>query len=634
MAHSQRNGAAATHLRFTLASRRIVDLSDGGKPGRRSPLSSSGGSGNTGGESFRADLGARLGVKMLTKSPIWSPCAVDAVPVCIRCEAIEPVDDLVVLTQRGRLLFQAKGDEKLHLPVDATKLMAPLDNPFVKAMSQLVTQQFSTGGRHIPLDPTSDRFVLAYKDATDDFKRLRRIGTRLESPASIPQVEARARLEVLRTDEEQRTFDRFVHVVRSLCTFAPTWEDITGLLRLTIFWQVPETISHRIDVDPGNQLREVLADGESCENAIDVMSSKIIALASVGAGIDASSLRSFMGQRFRLHAAPDCARDVQRVIAATETSVLAMTRLQRPVFGAAVDRAVVPTLIEGMELGPTVLVGERGVGKSAVVIALYEALRRQNAHVVVVDLKQATAHGMLTTPTAPTLSNSLAAVLASFPDPRPAYMLIDGLEETAADRQFEKAVLSLFNAVAFDRARWRLLATCRPFVLQGRAEWRVPFEGLPLKGAVEGIFASLRHVRLERFTMEELKQALAEAPEELRSHILSDASGRSFLALPEMLALLRDLPPGTQTPALYAKALLDVYWDRRVGSPDRQSVLIQLARAYRTNPSNTVSVGDPRWTGAAFTELCNEGVILVIRDRIHFAHESLAEYIHVRFPDG
>jgi hypothetical protein len=608
-------------------------LGSDAQDGARGARSAAGGSANTSGESFRADVAAFIAIRILAQTPIWNHSFVDAVPLRLHCEAAEDVDDIAVSTRLGRLLFQAKGDEKLNIPPDARDLKAPLSNHFVKAIAQLVSQQTSGDAQRRPLDEAKDRFVLAFKDATDDFKRLRKIAERVAPPASVPDEESRARLEVLRSEDDQRVFERFEKVVHCLRKVAPTWSDIIALLRISIFWPVHEGITHRIEVDPGNLLRSVLADGGSCQNAIDVLSREIITLAAVATGIDMEGLRAFLGSRqFRLQATPDCSRDVQRILDSTSTIVANIRLSQRPVFGPPVDRRAVSELLTAMEIGPTVLLGDRGMGKSNVILAVYDELKRQDRNVIVCDLKQATPQALVTLPTGEALTNPLNTILASFPGPRPTFMLIDGLEEAAADRTLEKILYALIGNVARDQTRWRLLVASRPSILQGRREWREFFDGTPVRASTDDVFGATRHLRLGAFTTDELQHALAEAPAAMKQAVFSKPSIQDFVAVPETLALLRDLPNHQEPPAgFYAKAVLDLYWGHRVHSPDRQAFVIKLARAQRARNASALPVDELDLQGTTLSELREDGVIVVASGRVSFAHEQLADYIHARF---
>lgn len=591
---------------------------------RGTARSSIGGAANAGGESFRADLAARIGIHMLAQSPLWNHSAVDAVPLAIQCEAAEQIDDIAVRTRSGRLLFQAKGDAHLGPPPNAT--IRGQDSAFVKAIAQLVAQQ--NGRADARLDVSTDRFVLAFKNGTDDLQRLKRIAERVAMSAEIPADESDARLAVLRSEPDRDVFFRFERVIEQLVARPPTWVELVELLRLSIFWFLPEGVTQRIEIDPGFQLRGLLVEGQSPDGAINVLSREMLSLAAAAAGIDAEGLRRVLVRNgLQLQAAPDFSRDLALIAESTRELVANMRRLQRGSFGATLDRGV-PALMTQLESGPTVVLGERGVGKSNLLLAVFDELRRQQRRVVLCDLKQATSSHLLTSPIQNALTNPIADLMGAVPE-RPAYLLIDGLEEMIGDSSLEKVVLSLLGLACRDRERWRVLVTCRESTFRGRWEWRSLFLELPIAGRD----ASVRHLLLSRLTYEQLDLALANAPAALGGAILADPVARSFLSLPESLALLFDLPPDQQTPALFASAILDRYWERRVASPDRAAVVIRLAREQRATGASSVPLQLLGQQSTIVDALASDGVLVVAADRVSFAHEPLADYVRARFPD-
>lgn len=579
-----------------------------------------GGAANAGGESFRADLAARIAVHMLAQSPLWNHGAVDAVPVSVRCEAAEHVDDVAVDTRMGRLLFQAKGDDRLSLPPDARRVRR--DGAFVKAIAQLVAQQGQ--GASSPLDETTDRFVLAYKEGTEEIRRLKSIAERIAPPTKIDPNEARARLSVFRSERDKAVFERFERVLERVMHQTPTWQEAITLLRLSMFWAISEGISHRIDVDPAYHLRNVLAEGESAEAAIDVLSREFISLAAgAAAGITADGLRTFLGRRFQLQGTPNCALDIQRVSNGTRIFVENMRKAQRPAFGAIVVRDALQEVWEKLERGPTAVIGERGVGKSNLLLTMFDDLTRRAQQVVVCDLRQATPLHLLTSSTATPLHNSLSAVMGSLPRPGPTYVLIDGLEETARDRNLEKVLASLLTILCADHSLWRVCATSRDSTLRGR-KWRHFFsEGI----ATPDSTPSTRQVRLERFTAAELSQALERGPTELVEEAARDPVISRLLSLPENLSLLAELPSSSQTSARFTKALLDVYWEQRIATPERQALVMRIAREQRNLGSGAVPLDLLTGFGSALSDLQDDGVVVVSNGRAAFAHDQLAEYV-------
>lgn len=585
-----------------------------------------GGSAAAAGEVFRADVATRIAIHLLAQTPIWNPSTVDSVPIALRCEAATKIDDIAVTTMVGRILIQAKGNAKLNVPRDATLLTS--EDPFVSAIEQLVAQQKTD-----PLDAAKDRFVLAYKEATEELKRLKRIGERVVR-LDVSTDETQGRVEVLRTEEEQKTFRRFELVLQHITGSAPSWTDLVSLLRLAHFWGLPEGVTHRIDIDPGNLMRVVLADGESCNTAIDALSREVLSLAAAATGTDLSSLREYLGKSFRLEAVPDCARDVERLRATSASHLAAMRRWQRPPFGVTVDRGVVPELVAAMNNGPVVVLGDRGVGKSSTALAVVDHLVALRHQVVVCDLKQTTT-SLFTLPGDQPLRNPLERVLAAFPHPVPAYLVLDGLEEIAGQRDLEKSLLALLTRVSRMPGHWRIVGFARPSTLRGRRELQELFFGRPIRShGDQEAFKKLHHLHLGPLTANQIHQVLSSAPESVR-RAASTPAAQAFLAIPETLAMFADVTPSSDCQPLYASPVLHEYWTTRVGDMTRQQVLIQLARAQRRYGSSTIPIHVLLADGVSaqvIERLLDDGVIVLSNERVGFSHEMVADFIHARFP--
>lgn len=585
-----------------------------------------GGSAATAGEVFRVDIATRIALHLLAQTPIWTPSTVDSVPISLRCEAATKIDDIAINTIVGRILIQAKGDDKLNVPPNATTLRS--EDAFVKAFGQLVAQQKTD-----PLDATKDRFVLAYKEATEELKRLKRIGERV-GRLDVSKDETQGRVEVLRTEDEQKTFRRFELVIQHITGSAPNWSDLISLLRVAHFWGLPEGVTHRIEIDPGNLMRAVLADGESCQTAIDALGREVLSLAAVATGVDLSSLRHFLGKSFRLEAVPDCARDIERVRSTSAVHLASMRKWQRPAFGVTVDRGANAALRAAMNEGPVVVVGDRGIGKSAVAISLIDNLIASQQQVVVCDLKQATS-SLFTIPGDPPLRNTLDRVLAAFPHPIPAYLVIDGLEEIAGQRDLEKSVLALIGRVLRIPDHWRLICFARPSTLRGRRELQEVFSGNPIQKRVDE-FETLRHLSLGPLSSDELDLVLTSAPEAIRRSASTPAA-QAFLSIPETLSMFADVTPQSEQPPLYASPVLKEYWATKVGDLGRQQALILLARAQRMQRSSTIPIAELLGDGISaevLERLRDDGVIVIAAERVGFSHEMVADFIHARYPNA
>lgn len=212
------------------------------------------------------------------------------------------------------------------------------------------------------------------------------------------------------------------------------------------------------------------------------------------------------------------------------------------------------------------------------------------------------------------------------------YVIVDGLDETAADRALERAVMAFLRLVSTSDGNWRVLATSRTTTMLGKPEWRAFFRGAPLQGTAERALADVRHLELRRLTPPQLRQALEYAPSELRNTISADPTAIDLLSLPETLALLAELPPATHVSLRYRHAVLDRYWDSRITSAEREALVLQIAKLQRNLGTTAVPLDTLTIGGTILTELQHDNVVLVAGGKVSFAHEPLVEYIRGRFP--
>ena len=584
-----------------------------------------GGAASASGESFRDDLATRIAICILAQAPLWEHSTVDVVPRRISCETAEHIDDIAVHTSRGRLLVQAKGDAKLALPDDATARKNPLADPFVKAIAQLVAQQTSPRPPSTPLIPSTDRFVLAYKDATKELARLRDIAARLSTEDKAGE-EFDVRPRVLHGADDE-VFESFRKVVTAITGASWGWTELVALLRVTVFWWVaPEGAGRRIPVDPYNLLRWVLADPDATSKAANIISRKMLELAASRASMDADALRSLLtNEKFELQALPDYSGDLDRV---EEASTRYLASIERRTCLAPIARKVTSRLLIALEDGATVLVGDRGMGKSTVLASVARELRKRKRQVVVCDLRQAAANIF------PGLRASMERVLAAIGDPLPAYLLIDGLDETSHNSELAKAVLSLCDVSAEDR-RWRLLATARTRAM-GSPEWRRRFKGSPVESSPDEFLQNLHYARVDRFDPEELDHALGTISADAASIIRSSERLRRFVETPENFALLSDLVAGTAGAlgeATYASGLVSEYWARRVSYKDaiaRRHALLEIDRLQQEAGASTSMFADVVGRGVTvqiLAELEDDRVITIVDDRVSITHELVVDYI-------
>jgi len=183
---------AGTHIRRTVASRGAI-----------------GGSANERGSEVRAGIAAWAMAHAARGRPLPRLAAMTGVPVAVRCETDEAVDDLaIVLSGDARLLVQSKA---------SLDFRGRKRSPLAAAVKQVTTQLANGLG---PLD----HLVIATDKASGPIHDLRRALDRrrdaLSGALSNPEQEALAKFEILLADvapsDRRLLFDRLSILIVSV----------------------------------------------------------------------------------------------------------------------------------------------------------------------------------------------------------------------------------------------------------------------------------------------------------------------------------------------------------------------------------------------------------------------------------
>lgn len=240
----------------------------------RSQRSSIGGAASAAGETFRADVAARIAVHILARRSIRELGPMN-VPFRIILESGSEVDDIEVeMNGGGKAWIQAK--RRLELSTDRQK-------PLASAFDQFVRQYVQAPA----LDPSRDHLVLAYESCSDPIAVLRTAVRRFRSDTPTPAQAAP-------DPQSQEALEKLHQIIatawRDAGGASPHWSQISRLLSLIVFWELREGDDGRVEIDPSHLLSTVV-EGEGAVAATDALRVFVSTLAKDRRGANANGLR-------------------------------------------------------------------------------------------------------------------------------------------------------------------------------------------------------------------------------------------------------------------------------------------------------------------------------------------------------
>lgn len=251
-----------------------VTSAGGSGPMIHSRRSSIGGAANAAGETFRADVAARIAVHVLAQRPIRD-VGPSNIPRRMRLESGSEADDIeVTMAEGGTAWIQAK--RRLELSVDRQK-------PLAKAFDQLVRQYVRTPG----LDSSRDRLVLAYESSSGPIAVLRTVTRRFCGDCPT-------RTQAAPDAQDQKVLEKLEQIVatawRDVGGTSPDWLQLSRFLSFVVFWELRAGDDGRVEVDPSHLLASVV-ENEGTGAAAKVLRDFAYTLAQGRRGATVSGLR-------------------------------------------------------------------------------------------------------------------------------------------------------------------------------------------------------------------------------------------------------------------------------------------------------------------------------------------------------
>jgi len=618
----------------------------------------SGGAAAAGGMDFQHSVAAWVAVHILAERDVEPPWELPSEMTLewLRCETEHPVDDLLVGTSAGGLVFaQIKRTLRLSKREDSD-LASALDQ-FVRQYILQREKVSRTQPWDRPLDPARDRLVLITSSRSSEPIRthLREILKRSRNPSTSESLEAVA----LNKDERRALSVVRDHIASSWSKTAGTHPSDDELRELFALLHIQV-----LDIDEGfdeereakNLLRmAVLEDPDQADVAWAEIIRQCARFSSERSGSDRIGLqRSLLNAGIKLKVVRSYRQDIERLKRYSDTTFNALAHLAQIRVGEAkikIRRPSTDVLCQVAEEGSILVVGEPGAGKSGALHDLVKALREGGRDCVFLAVDRFAARSLGELREEIGLTHELVEVLDNWLGDQPAFLVIDALD-AARGEPASKMIRELVRNVVEKGSRWRVVASIRKFDLRYGEELRRLFAGSPLTSYLDPEFANVRHLNIPpRFSDEELAQIAPQCAE--LDALLQSASAElhDLLRVPFNLRLMAELLGGgvaleELTPIKTQLELLDRYWKWRVIRDDsqgdaREAVLREACenmvsdRELRISRSRIARPG----TSAPLNDLLSTQVLIewqpspqTVPDRyvLAFAHHVLFDYAVAR----
>jgi hypothetical protein len=564
----------------------------------------------------------------------------------VRCETGEPLADILLTFEDESLVFV---EVKRALEFGPAR-MKPLVSHLIE--QYLASLQGTSGGKfpwRRRLDAGRDRLLLVTSsDAPTRLTHhlsacLSRINpeSRVEDLAAIPQNEA-----------EKEAFQTFLVVLND------AWKALLG--EQVQNGQVVELLSlfkiAVLDVDAG-EVGEQNAEHFLKQTVLATTDDAVKCWATLTQIMGrASESRMFVSREelrrelrsanFALVSTPSYANDINALRKYTQLTLASLDNLAKLVIDQReirIERPVTKYLRQEAEKQSLVVIGDPGAGKSGVLHELASHLQRENQDVVFLaaDRLDDSLRSELG------LRYELAEVLENWSGNGTGWLFIDALDAARGSGALQVLRDLISRVATTPGSRWRVVASIRVFDLRYSQDLQRIFRhefGVPRLKQFQDDSFSVRHVKVPRFSSEELAEIRAQSPELESVFNTATRSLLELLDIPFNLRLVSDMLSEKEERTDFGGidtqvGLLEKYWLSRVirsGAQGnvREAVLTEIVTALVGERKLTVAKTHILSTTKEpqFSSLCSDNVIveqianLHGRNIIGFSHHLLFDY--------
>ena len=232
-----------------------------------------------------------------------------------------------------------------------------------------------------------------------------------------------------------------------------------------------------------------------------------------------------------------------------------------------INRKSTEALVNAVQSGSLLIVGDPGAGKSGAIYDLVLTLQQEGNEVVFlpVDRINAANYGVLREDL--DLHHNIESIIDNWPGDKPCVLVLDALDAARSD-DANKTLRNLME-VTTGNERWRVVASIRRFDLRYSTSLRRLFKGNSPSDYASTEFAGVRHINIPLLSEEELMEALSGCSELAAVVENSDEYLKQMIRTPFNLRLVAELiSDGTSKDHLKSiktqHELLERYWDSRV----------------------------------------------------------------------
>jgi hypothetical protein len=592
-----------------------------------------GGNATAAGVSFQASVGAVFAVPVLAETKLDNRLSLGSAKPCgVRFESEAAVDDCSIETDAGGWIFvQAKTG------LDLTNTAG---SDLRKTSSQIVRLWHSTKdgqgrrGWDRPLVRSKDRILIA-------------AGPNSSKSVTIALAHAletrRAKYSATLPQDQSRALAALIAALKA------EWKGVTGAKAsdTDIRALLPFIVVIAFDMAGADrkssvaELAPVLTRTSAAANAFVSLEKCCQQLMETRLGGDAEQFRiALEGLGVSMKAPPRFEADVARLTAYSGETRLRLKEFEKISVSDSdiiIPRDVTGAVAEAAKHGSFLVIGEPGAGKSAVLTAAADALRKTRCDVIELAVDQFAVNTLDGITRVIGLENPLTEVLAHWPGNKAAYLLIDALDATRGGAG-ETAFRQLIDAVIrLPKSRWRVIASIRSFDLRMGEHFRERFRGNPpVPGFRNSEFGDVRHISVPAWSDAEFATLRAAAPPLDQALTRGGAKLLDLARVPFNTRLLAELIDSGASPETFNQVatqveLLAVYWRKRVEQHGSGAHLclaaavgeMVTARGLRARRM-TAAAPDP----AAFDLVLKDGVVTLLPDgqSVGFRHHILFDY--------
>ena len=559
------------------------------------------------GMSFQAGVATWLAAHLATSAPLGTRFGLPlSVPVRLQLETGRNLDDIEVWLESGsEILVQCK---------TTADLSARTDGPLAKTIAQLVLLYADRRRRGEEPDPGCLAAVLAVSAraprSLDDLQQACRFldfgASWSEAVASLPQRQVAA-LEV---------FEDAVRGGWGAEDKGPSEGDLATLARLFRIERFAVDVGGADRREAARLLGERLLGSEDGDEAVvDQLQAVVHRLAATGTPTDrAGLLRRARAAGLRDRRSPVFGPDLARLESVTRQEVGRLSRHARlhTAMDVSIRRDCMPSLVEAIEGGSLMVIGEPGAGKTGVLVAFAEEWAKRARPLVFLSIDR--LGNVATTEQLREelgLSHGLIDILEGWPGDEPGVLLIDALDASRGG-QSERVFANLIEeAISRLAERWSVVASIRTFDLRNGARFKAALSGDPPSPVYrDETLADVRHFLVPALTDRELA-SLADIAPALGRVVASPSSHlrqllRNVFNLSLAVELVRDGQPASTFDNVSTQSdLIDRYENVRLSNArlrraakevvasmvDRQRLVIQRDRVDNADVDEVVRAG-------------------------------------------